>query len=216
MQPTYEDTLYYLWVERNLPEGANPKKATLKDDLERRRLAKLLTRGMEKPTGYILPIEFNGAYWQSSLWPMRSDVITLIPGDSPMGYRLPLNSLPPVSEEEIEIERDPFEPREPLPIFRVDSEAPTIATQQETQPQKQPTLKITKNVVRTALCIEPRDGRLYIFLPPVSYLENYVALINAIEAVAAKLKMPVVIEGYEPPKDYRLQKFLITPDPGVT
>ncbi|WP_316675599.1 transglutaminase family protein [uncultured Tolumonas sp.] len=215
LQPAFEDTLYYLWQERALPADADPRKADLNDDLERRRLAKLLTRGLDKPTGYILPIEFDGVQWQSSLWQMRAEVITLIPGDSPMGYRLPLNSLPAVSEEEIDAERDPFEPRDELPLYSVGSGAPTIAAQQALQPQNQPRLKIVKNVVRTALCMEPRDGKLHLFLPPVTYLENYVALINAIEAVATKLELPVVIEGYEPPKDYRLQKFLITPDPGV-
>ena len=52
--------------------------------------------------------------WNSSLWLMRSDVITLIPGDSPMGYRLPLNSLPAQAEEDRIPERDPFDPRQPL------------------------------------------------------------------------------------------------------
>src|SRR5690606_9359897 len=70
-------------------------------------------------------------------------------------------------------------------------------------------------VIRTAMCFEARDGRLHVFLPPVTYLEQYVALIEAIEDTAAALNMPVVLEGYEPPKDYRLKKFLITPDPGV-
>ncbi|MCH1925876.1 transglutaminase family protein [Shewanella sp. C32] len=215
LQPAYEDTLYYLWLERQLPEGVDPRKADLKDDLERRRLAQLLTRGLDSPTGFILPVEFNGVAWQSSLWPMRAEVITLIPGDSPMGFRLPLNSLPAVTEEEQEAERDPFEPREPLPVFSIDADAPAIAAQQQAAGNCQPQYKIVKNVVRTAICLEVRDGRLQLFLPPVSYLENYVALINAIEAVASKLQLPVVIEGYEPPKDYRLQKFLITPDPGV-
>ena len=63
--------------------------------------------------------------------------------------------------------------------------------------------------------MEVRDGRLCIFLPPQTDLERYVALIAAIEATAEKLTCPVIIEGYEPPKDPRLQKLLITPDPGV-
>ena len=218
LQPTYEDTLYYLWLERSLPDDVNPRKASLKDDLERRRLAKLLNRGLERVTGYVLPIEFNGSQWQSSLWPMRSDVITLIPGDSPMGYRLPLNSLPAISEEEQTPERDPFAPREPLPVY---SQSASTAGSAQTQTKQKLTdtdeacSTILKNVIRTALCIEARDGRLHAFLPPVSFLEHYVALINAIETVAKQLEMPIVIEGYEPPKDYRLQKFLITPDPGV-
>ncbi|WP_462183101.1 transglutaminase family protein, partial [Klebsiella variicola] len=117
LQPAYEDSLYYLWLERSLPEGVDPRSANLNHDLERRRLASLLSRGMENPTGYILPVEFDGACWQSSPWPMRAGLITLIPGDSAMGYRLPLNSLPPLADDEIVVERDPFEPREPLPVF---------------------------------------------------------------------------------------------------
>jgi uncharacterized protein (DUF2126 family) len=69
----------------------------------------------------------------------------------------------------------------------------------------------TKNVVRTALCLEPREGKLHLFLPPVTHLENYVALVHAIEEAASELQLPVVIEGYEPPKDPRLQKLLLTP-----
>lgn len=217
LQDTYEDTLYYLWMEQSLPADADPRKADLKDDLERRRLAKLLNRGLSTTTGYILPIEFNGSsnQWQSSLWPMRSDVITLIPGDSPMGYRLPLNSLPPVAEEDRIPERDPFDPRQPLANFNVVREQ-AATTSQTAKPQSIPSSeKILKNVIRTTLCIEPRDGRLHVFLPPLTHLEHFVALLSCIENTAKALNLPVVIEGYEPPKDSRLQKFLITPDPGV-
>jgi uncharacterized protein (DUF2126 family) len=70
-------------------------------------------------------------------------------------------------------------------------------------------------VVRTALCIEPRDGRLYLFVPPQRLLEDYLDLIEAIEATAAELSMPVITEGYRPPADHRLNHFSITPDPGV-
>ncbi|SUQ58052.1 Uncharacterized protein conserved in bacteria [Raoultella terrigena] len=214
LQPGYEDALYYLWLERALPEGADPRKASLDDDLERRRLASLLSRGMESATGYILPVEFDGQGWRSSRWPMRGGLITLISGDSAMGYRLPLNSLPPLTEDERVVERDPFEPREPLPVFAIGEEAATTVAQQALQQQKS-AVNGSKSVVRTALCLEPREGKLHLFLPPVTHLENYVALIHAVEATASALQLPVVIEGYEPPKDARLQKLLLTPDPGV-
>lgn len=220
LRPAYEDTLYYLWQERALPDGVDPRKANLKDDLERQRLAKLLTRGLDQATGFVLPIEFNGSFWQSSHWPLRADVLTLTPGDSALGYRLPLNSLPPIADDEYELAQDPFDVREPLPVFDIGPQAATIAVQQTQQQQQKPPkhrqlVKYTTHVIRTALCFEPRDGKLHLFLPPVNYLDHYVALINAIEAVAGELNMPVVIEGYEPPRDYRLQKLLITPDPGV-
>ncbi|MGX9419333.1 transglutaminase family protein [Vibrio sp. WJH972] len=217
LQETFEDSLYYLWMERSLPDDVNPRKASLSDDLERRRLAKLLTRGIEKPSGYVLPIEFDGTCWNSSLWPMRADVITLIPGDSPLGYRLPLNSLPEISKEEQIPDRDPFEPRDALPSYLLSSGAKTEPVVKQSQ-QPQSVLKKTsssRQIIRTSLCFEAREGRLHVFFPPLTHLEHYVELLNHIEWVANELSMPVVIEGYEPPKDPRMQKLLITPDPGV-
>ena len=70
-------------------------------------------------------------------------------------------------------------------------------------------------VVRTALCAEPRDGRLYLFMPPLNRLDDYLELVAAIEATARELRCPVLLEGYEPPTDPRLTHFRVTPDPGV-
>ena len=70
-------------------------------------------------------------------------------------------------------------------------------------------------VVRTALCIEPRGGVLHIFMPPLDRLEDYLELVTAIEDTSAALALPVVIEGYEPPHDSRINHIKVTPDPGV-
>ena len=69
--------------------------------------------------------------------------------------------------------------------------------------------------MRTALCVEPREGRLYIFMPPARSTEDYLDLINAVEETAATLRLPVVIEGAPPPHDSRLNHIKVTPDPGV-
>lgn len=213
-QATFEDTLYYLWKEQGLPDNVNPLKADLKDDLERRRIARVLSKGLNNPAGHIIPLtwDYKSDKWGSSLWPMRNNVISLIPGDSPMGYRLPLSSLPFTAEDQFQPEADPFDQRQPLV-----SNTPPAAdprSKMNAADQKDETTAVT-DVVRTAMCIEAREGKIYVFLPPLQYLEHYVALLQAMEQTADKLEMPIIIEGYDPPRDPRLQRFQITPDPGV-
>src|SRR5690606_16571795 len=60
--------------------------------------------------------------------------------------------------------------------------------------------------VQTALCVEARNGVLFVFLPPLTDREQFIALVHAIDSAAAKLSMPVVLEGYAPPKDLRIEK----------
>ena len=155
---------------------------------------------------------------------MRNDRILLIPGDSPVGLRLPLDSLPFMSEKqkrrEFEAERDPFESVDQL--GEVASLYNQIRQQSTVQHETLQTMHdadesdtAMDEVVRTAVCVEAREGRLHVFLPPLHYLEHYVELVHAVESVANELEMPVVIEGYEPPKDARLCGLLVTPDPGV-
>lgn len=243
--PAYEDTLYYLWAEQQLPVGVDPLKADLKDDLERRRLAALLSRGLNVETGYVLPIEWNYAHssWLTGRWKFRSEQLMLIPGDSPLGLRLPLNSIgfPEKEYDRYQPESDPLEEKPDLQVSGKHQQAVRVsaleqlvqkfsskrkanqmsAAQQisaqtlDAKVETKPNYLEAGYVIRTAMCFEAREGRLHIFLPPLTYLEHYIALIEAIEDVAKELDMPVVLEGYEPPKDYRLKKFLITPDPGV-
>lgn len=214
--PAHEDALYFLWKEQNLPENIDPLKADLDSDLERKRIAQLMQRGLTSATGFILPLAWDGpqSNWRSSPWPMRRNQVILIPGDSPLGYRLPLNSLPQVAEKDKEIlpESDPFELSKPLPTLGQYADLNDQRTVMEAPKESD---KSYTDVIRTALCIEPRDGKLHLFLPPLTHLENYLQLITSIEKTATELKLPVVLEGYEPPKDSRMQKLLVTPDPGV-
>ena len=52
-------------------------------------------------------------------------------------------------------------------------------------------------------------------MPPVESTEDYLDLIAAVERTAARLEMPVIIEGTPPEHDPRLNHLKVTPDPGV-
>ena len=73
----------------------------------------------------------------------------------------------------------------------------------------------SREVIHTALCIQVRDGRLHVFMPPLKRIEDYLALVTAVENTAAKLKCKLWIEGYPPPRDPRIKLLSVTPDPGV-
>ncbi|TAL50287.1 MAG: transglutaminase family protein [Methylovulum sp.] len=222
----YEDSFYYLWQEGNLPQNIDPLKSQLKDPIERKTLAKLLDADLGQPAGFSLPLKWSWfeQSWQSGPWDFRRGQMFLIPGNSPMGMRMPLSSLPWVAPDK----RDTQEPQSlfaDLPelgdyygevarrysCFEEKIAAHPEITEQE--PGDQETVHV--EVPHTAVCVEPRDGRLHIFMPPLSLLEHYLDLIAAVEATAEKLAMPVVIEGYEPPRDYRIERLMVTPDPGV-
>jgi uncharacterized protein (DUF2126 family)/transglutaminase-like putative cysteine protease len=236
----YEDVFYFLWTEGKVPANINPLKANLKDSSERRTLAQLLDNGLDKPAGYTLPLKWNydNSKWQSAKWMLNRTNLFLIPGNSPIGLRLPLDSLPAVSKENEPqiVERSLFEE---LPVLENYHETITdryglvyehpittkikyqekIVEEKDKKPVKikeeesQPLFKIP--VIKTTLCVEAREGIIYLFLPPMDYLEHYLDLIASIEATAEKLNMPVRIEGYEPPRDYRMERLVVSPDPGV-
>jgi uncharacterized protein (DUF2126 family) len=230
VMPGYEDTLHQLWRESGVPINLDPLKADLRDPMERQLLAAALSRGLDHPVGYVLPLRWdhNAKTWQSSPWTFRRDHLFLLPGTSPMGLRLPLDSLPWVAEEERETthERSLFEPLPALgdyygEVARRYSETVPPApahngVHDQTLADEAPGASdVVMPVAHTAVCVEPRDGCLHVFLPPLEYLEHYLHLIAAVEAAAQELNLPVMLEGYDPPRDWRLHRLLVTPDPGV-
>jgi len=223
-RPAYEDPFYLLWTEGKLPVNIDPFRADLKDPIERRTLLRLLEKGLDAPAGYTLPLRWNydSGTWQSCKWVLNREHLYLVPGNSPIGLRLPLDSLPVVAKasEPAKVERSLFEELPPLGDYqgtvnnRYSQAYATIAP---------PPPKIREQswahreipVIKTTLCTEVREGILYIFLPPMDYLEHYLDAVSSIEATAEKLNIPVRIEGYEPPRDYRLERLVVSPDPGV-
>ncbi len=282
--PGYEDTWYYLWRERRLPVNVDPFDAKLDDELERARLRRVFTQGLDATVGYVLPLQADGAgpaaqnaksayhrvsgtQWSTGPWFFRDERMYLIPGDSPMGYRLPLDSLPWVSAADYpyHIEQDPHTARDPLPrgatlkhqvsphtIGGGFAEGGVVSMQGSDydgtgQGQGGPGAASAQALLstqfpqrgesaawltRTALVVEARDPQrangpkaekasggkgqhLYVFMPPMQRLEDYLDLLSAIEATAEQLGMTVVLEGYPPPRDPRLKMLQVTPDPGV-
>ncbi|MEZ6069663.1 MAG: transglutaminase family protein [Pirellulales bacterium] len=259
----YEDALYYLWKERRLPVNADLQWEDLEDEVERARLAALLEHGLSNPVGCLLPLAHlwwsDLPRWVSGRWPVRSEYMFLIPGDSPMGLRLPLDSLPVSTSGDLS--HHPavaFEAAEALPNyellrrqfaarargewnggplqrqvlqrvghgeaalggsgdnggngdhgrdFAADRESPTYGAASASS--------YSDGIVRTALCVEPRDGTLHVFFPPLDRLDDYLELVAAVEQTAAELNLPVIVEGYLPPHDPRVRKLSVTPDPGV-
>lgn len=256
----YEDTAHYLLREQRLPINVDVMQSKLKDDEERQRLARVFDRGLGEPVGCVLPLRRQwwqaGPRWATGTWPVRRDQFYLLPGDSPMGLRLPIDSLPYLEPGEYPevVPQDPMDERGPLgtPGYgnggyaaagagkaSVGSRQPYLAAAATARPapvnrrtQRLPTrgrgtggdpslrgggggYDYDPLYVRTALCVEPRDGRLFVFMPPLESLEDYLDLLAALEDTAEELQMPIAIEGYLPPYDHRVQEFKVTPDPGV-
>jgi uncharacterized protein (DUF2126 family) len=222
--PAYEDALAALAAETGVPPNLDAAVASLDDDETRRTLANTLSRGLDVPTGLVLPLAWNlqRGRWHSAPWQTRRERLYLAPGDSPLGLRLPLTTLPWRAEDELEYvsEVDPFAEQPPLGDIHGDvaqrhaHHAQHGAADEHTPPESKDK-RIEVEVPHTALCIEPRQGVLHVFLPPVKHVEQALDLIAAIEQTCTALSMPVVLEGYAPPSDGRLEKLLVTPDPGV-
>ncbi len=213
--PLREDTPHYLLQERKLPLQDEMLSSNVFEKTERERLQRLVDRDLNAPVGFALPLHYSHRRdsWISNLWAFKTGHVLLLPGDSPVGLRLPLASLPfpPDANEEVVPERSTFEPRGPLPTPKVLAKA----ARDHAAPSDKLFEGDPNGLIRSALCAEVRNGVLHLFLPPVAWAEHFLELIAAIEAVATSTKTPVVIEGYTPPSDPRLVHFSVTPDPGV-
>jgi uncharacterized protein (DUF2126 family)/transglutaminase-like putative cysteine protease len=239
----YEDVHYYLWREKRLPANVAAEDARLADALERARLARVFGQGLGAPVGSVLPLrrvlQDGVRRWQTGPWMLRDDRLFLIPGDSPIGLRLPLDGLLWQSDTDAQDgfshAEDPFAPRGVLPpraalargadaralnqlSFRRATPLDGLGGIGDIRPVPQALPEIGHSdpgVIRTAIAVEARGGRLHVFYPPLYAIEDWLDLTAAVEDTAASLGRKVVLEGYLPPRDPRLLHFSVTPDPGV-
>jgi len=290
MLAAYEDVWYYLWRERRLPVNVDPFNSKLDDEMERARLRRVFTQKLDTVVGYVLPVKvdekssLDGPAWVTGSWFLRDERLYLMPGDSPMGLRLPLDSQPWVSKADYPYlnEQDPCAQRPGLPahgalagryapVAPASGPTPTTAiegtpymsgtgpqpeaarllqtgtspaaahmtshAQSPAQAEPDAFVRMPERqesaawITRSALCVEVRDPRrasgpkaeavgaasgvMYVFMPPLEKLDDYLDLLAAIEATAEEQGVQLVLEGYPPPRDPRLKLLQVTPDPGV-
>ncbi len=238
VQPIYEDPTDRMLKQGSLPDNFDPGDPKIDDPHERARILKLFDSHVSEPKGFVLPLQRWGAQaksgWLSEIWRTRRGRLFLLPGDSPLGFRLPLQGLPALAAADYPhlLPADPFAERQPLPDPRlthpVRSRALPGAHSEEASPPLAPDTLVMrrpapgtlsngggKMPVRTALSVEVRDGLLCVFMPPLETLNDYLDLVAMIETTAAELDLPIHVEGYAPPPDPRLNVLKVTPDPGV-
>ena len=215
--PAWEDAWHFIRDEAELPPGLDPHASDLSDPEERQRLARVLDAGLSRPSGFVLPLSREGGAWHTDRWSFRRGRLVLVPGDSPVGLRLPLKALggPPPAPVPLE------------PPYPVDPRAEEIAKARERELKKlaekagvqlserRATPPPPKAAVRTALAVEPRDGELFVFLPPLASAAEFAELVTAVDQAARTTGLEVRLEGYPPPWSAELVRFSVTPDPGV-
>jgi uncharacterized protein (DUF2126 family)/transglutaminase-like putative cysteine protease len=169
--------------------------------------------------GYVLPLRRRQPggklSWSSQLWFPRPERLVLFSGDSPIGFRIPVEPMPWVAPDELIYERDAEDRVKLAPravrkrsYFRIEPAADPL-------PALSSTAETAKELIRPSLCVEARGGRMHVFLPYASQLADYLDVVAAVEDTCEYLQMPVWLEGYTPPSDPRLKSFSVTPDPGV-
>ncbi|MGF0539240.1 DUF2126 domain-containing protein [Agrobacterium sp. ES01] len=227
--PAYEDPAEWIVKEANLPDNVDPSNSKLKDPEERSRMAKVFANGLTNPAGYVLPVQAwqsraSGRSWVSEKWRTRRGQLYLVPGDSPVGFRLPLNALPHISASWYPYVNpvDPTVERPPLPDYKEEDRKsralPEHSFQADTSAQQKQIPQSYEEIgghVRTAISVEVREGRLCVFMPPTAAVEEYLDLLSSAERAATELGLPVHIEGYTPPHDDRINVIRVAPDPGV-
>ena len=205
VRPAFEDALSRLAGAVRQPAGdpvASDDDLADDDAAGRAALLARLDEPVVEPAAHVLPLHRldDDSGWASADWQLRRGRIVLLEGDSPAGLRLPLNSI---------------SWHAPRRTFEADPLTQHGTLMRGPAKQAEAPVDDAEDAPPTALVAEIRDGLLYVFLPPTDKLDDFVDLVTRVEAGAAAIGTPVVIEGYGPPHDGRLTSMTVTPDPGV-
>lgn len=211
IQSAYEDEYYYLWEKLNLPINFDTEKDAEKAKIERQTLLKLLEAGIDKPVGFVLPLAYDeeNHYWLSTKWEFERKQLFLLPGNSQIGMRLPIDRL--------KIKRDK-KSDQVFPANFFNDIYGLIGYQDvidKIKKRKSFEAKNTGELIKTALCVQQMEGRIHVFLPPFEDMNHFLDLLHTIEITAEQLNLPIIIEGYQPPFHPEVTKLVVAPDPGV-
>jgi uncharacterized protein (DUF2126 family) len=220
--PAYEDELAALAWETRLPVGDPPSP---EDDPEPGALDSAGARAAwvtahasdVGPVGYILPLHRSedGDRWATARWRFRRGRLVLSPGTSPIGLRLPLDSIAWTAPTPRPEAATPFAVDEAL-SHGIPAPATSAAGRPAShEPTRADSVTPVDVAPTTALAAQVRDGRAYVFLPPLDSFADAVELLAAVEASAAQARLRVVLEGYPLPSDPRVSTISVAPDPGV-
>ncbi|HEY1418666.1 MAG TPA: transglutaminase family protein [Myxococcaceae bacterium] len=214
----FEDPWHFIEGEAALPLEVDALTADLDDGEERRRLARVLRRGLRREVGYVLPLARKDGRWVTDAWKFRRGRLFLLPGDGPIGLRLPLTAIlggeVPEPEEPPVLPPDPRRP-EVAALLAEKQERRLAPTKSAREPLVRQRPSARPGAVRTALCVEGREGELRVFLPPLARAEDFLGLVEVLDGVRAETGLPLLLEGYIPPRSPLLRRFSVTPDPGV-
>ncbi len=208
----YEDIPYKLWESDKDTVPADIDDEKTKEETQQALINQFFKENIKEPAGYVLPIHWDDENdcWISNFWCSKNNYLMLTPGESALGYRLPLESLSKKAKSCIKTlpEKSLFTNQKALLSRKA-------LMKKISQRKKCLAKTITKHFIRTALCIEIRNNKLHVFMPYITDLDAYLELLIVIEHIAQKHDVSLIIEGYKPPQDNRMQCFSITPDPGV-
>ena len=116
---------------------------------------------------------------------------------------------------------EPIHERDPLAAApaaadgrcRADGPAPQAGQRRR---RDTPTAPTPRSVVRTALCVEPREGMLHVFMPPVELARGVPGAGGRHRGRRrASASSRCASRATTPPTDHRLDRLSVTPDPGV-
>ncbi len=204
--PAYEDVWYYLWRERRLPVNVDPAEV----GAEGRRGAGAARAGLRagpRPAsvGYVLPLRRHADPGSAAQWASgtlvsaaRASVpdsrrfadrlsaaarLAAVGGAGRLSVCLRARSVGRAAAAAASGRASPSDPpgSRPWPIVE-----PVRWTGRNRRANHRTGCPrpgdSAKDIVRTALCVEPRHGRLHVFMPPVTPTEDYLDLVAAIEA----------------------------------